>query len=239
MQPKTILFDFDDTLIDTHPVFTEATSEVKHTLSNFLNIPYEEVSKVFEESLVKAYHEVSINPVKEWPTTIQNMRDHFDIPNDLAVKIIDRMYKVYTTPPKLLEGSLEVLEHFKKDGYKLGLVTHAVEDWTHLKLSTHNLRQYFDHIEIADMNRHKSKEDWLKAIKALDTHPEKVAIVGDNVSGDIKAGYDVGVRKLIWLQKTQGWSVYTSGTLPEGTITIRNIKEVIEVLKQKSKDKKD
>jgi FMN phosphatase YigB (HAD superfamily) len=102
-----------------------------------------------------------------------------------------------------------------------------------LKIDTHGLRKYFDHIEICDVNRHKNSEDWKRTFYKLDVNPEYGTIIGDNIKGDIIAGHSIGVRKLFWINKAGAWTPYSTGDIPEETVTVGDLKEVIPILKQK------
>lgn len=230
MGSKTILFDLDDTLLDTHIVFTTAINEVKGYIVEESGEELEKVSDIFDKSLVRAYSEVSINPVKEWPTTLKYLQEQIPIPEDTVRKSIERMYSVYGTVPELFDGAKNVLQGLTDSGYTLGLVTHAVEDWTNLKLDKHNLRKYFKHIEICNIDRHKNSSDWHSAFTKLGVHPSKGVIVGDNIKGDIIAGSEIGTETLIWINKGNGWSVYSVGEIPKGTHEVKHVVEVPQVL---------
>ncbi|MBI2357297.1 HAD family hydrolase [Candidatus Dojkabacteria bacterium] len=231
---QTVLFDLDDTLLQTNAVFTSAIEKVKEIIGRDPNNKKEHVSEVFEKSLARAFNEVSVNPVNEWPLAFKYMREEIEISDETLDLVLQQMYGIYTTAPELTAGAVEILEYFSTRKYKVGLVTHAIEDWTNLKLDTHGLRKYFTHIEICDTNRHKNEDDWRKAFDVLQTHPSKGLIIGDNVRGDIIAGKAIGVEKLIWINNQFGWKVYQSGEVPEGTIEVKGLLEIIDLLEKQS-----
>ncbi len=233
MKPQAILFDLDDTLIETNQLFTDARKEMKTIIANEEELDYELVSQTFEESLVRAYNEVSVNPINEWPLAMKYLNEKIPISEAVRHKCIERAFEIYTKVPEIIDGTYEILEYFNNLGVKVGLVTHAIEDWTHLKLDTHNLKQYFHHIEICDANRHKNSEDWKRTFLKLDVHPEYGMIIGDNVKGDIIAGHSIGVKNLIWINRKEAWSVYTVGDIPKETVTVKHLNEILPTLKQK------
>ena len=125
---------------------------------------------------------------------------------------------------------METLETFSKSTVRLGLVTHANQEWTNFKLNGLNLRRFFEQVHIVHEDNHKTPEEWRAAIDHFGVEPYKAMVVGDNVKGDIQAAREIGVEKLVWIDHGRGWSLYRLGDVPEGTITVNGVNELIDAL---------
>jgi len=53
---------------------------------------------------------------------------------------------------------------------------------------------YIDHLQLADVDKHKSIEDWRLGVAGLGLQPSQVIGAGDNVSGDVVPMVKLGVR---------------------------------------------
>lgn len=232
MKQHTVLFDLDDTLIETNILFREKIGEIKRTIEKDTQLDYEIISNTLNESLIRAYQEVSVDPLRKDPLAMKYVKEALNLKDETVHNCLNIFSSIYLTSPTLSEGAIDTLEYFKVKGYKIALVTHATEDWSNLKIDTHGLRKYFNHIEICPVNRHKDSGDWSNAFSKLNIHPEKGMIIGDNIKGDIIAGYSIGVRKLIWINRPEAWRPYSTGDIPEGTIEVSSIKGVPEVLEK-------
>lgn len=132
--------------------------------------------------------------------------------------------------PSYFPGTISTLETFKATDRPRGLLTHAEEKWTNIKLVGLNLTGYFDKVKCVRVDKFKGPEDWLAAIQDFEVPPENVLAVGDSIKGDILAAHAVGVRYKVLIPTP--WSVYNIGheNLPEGTIKVENIGQVVEAI---------
>ena len=228
---KIILFDLDDTLVCTHDIFRTKMNEVKYKLVNISNTSFEEVTEVYRQIHEAGYSKYFVNFNLEFPYLVDELQKHYgfsDIEKESLLKIL---FSILETPLELKEGAIETLEYLKSKSYNLGLVTHALSDWTDFKLDSTGLRKYFSHIQIADPSKVKSSKSWLEGFHAMECKPEEGIVVGDNKTGDIKAAFDINTGKIFWLNNAVGWSMYNQGDLPEGVVEIKKITELIEYLK--------
>jgi len=73
-------------------------------------------------------------------------------------------------------------------------------------------------------------EAWVSGAKAARVSVEEVAAIGDNLKGDIESARKAGIKLLFWIKNKEAWSVYLSGTVPEGTLVIGEIGEFLKCL---------
>ena len=218
-----VLFDLDDTLIDTNLVFVKKVHAVLDHLSSSLSIDPEKLSRRFKAEQIKAHNKVAVNPEKLWPTILEKCGGIFGWEDEVTKEAFKSLMEIYTTLPKVLSGTVSTLEALKKAQKYLGVVTHASREWTDFKLEGLDLDKFFEHVELFDTNIHKSVSAWENAIKAFKIEPSNALVVGDSVKGDIQAAYKVGVRNLVWVNRDEAWDHYKKGKLPNGTIEIGGI----------------
>lgn len=227
---EVVLFDLDDTLIDTNAVFLKRVDYVLDHLSSKLSLDHKKLSARFEEELVKAHHKVAVNPNKLWIRVLTRCSATFDLDEDIINEAVEMLLGIYTIVPEILPGVISSLEAITRSKKFLGLVTHANREWTDFKLRSLDLENYFEHVELFDINIHKNTEAWKSAIKAFNVQPQNALVIGDSVKGDIQAAHEAGVRNLVWVNRDGAWDVYKEGELPEGAVEIRGIHELLEKL---------
>lgn len=226
---KAVLFDLDDTLLDT------CTWERGHERI-YLSYVGQKLSEIapdeFEASFHKAHRAAYLtNSVHSdrWRAIVSTLFDQY---GPQAGRVFEDalpiLMHIYEDSPPLFPGSQYTLSVFRNASDKVGLVTHAEEAYTYQKLKIHGLLSYFDVVQIADARKYKSKSDWKRAIDALEVRPEEVLVIGDNIKGDIQAAREVGVKYTVALPSS--WSVYAEGEIPDGTIQAKNIADVIPKL---------
>jgi len=225
---NSILFDLDDTLIETHLIFVRQIEKYLDTLSNNTKYTKKHLKKIFEESNIEVHEKILVNPIR-WKFVVKNISKKLDSKyKDVVISNIKILNEIYNIVPVINEGTVEVLNLLNKTHVKLALVTHANVKWTHFKLDSLGLKKYFEHIEIADENRFKEPQDWLAALNHLGISPKNSALIGDNVKGDIISGHSVGIKHLFLLPSP--WSYYANGDIPEGTIKLNSLAEFLPLL---------
>jgi putative hydrolase of the HAD superfamily len=103
-----------------------------------------------------------------------------------------------TCPKKgnLMPGAINVLEYLKGRSYQLSVITNGFEEIQHLKLTSGNLHEYFDHIITSQKAGHRkpAQEIFHFALQAHNIQNHEALMVGDNLITDIggakKAGID-------------------------------------------------
>ena len=120
-----------------------------------------------------------------------------------------------------------MLKVFRESRIKMVLVTHANVEWTNFKLDRSGLWEYFETVIIVDENGHKKSEDWKRGMDAVGVRPENCLVVGDSLGGDIRPGDELGART-VWLPSP--WSVYRQGEVPERTVVIDEIFDLLTAL---------
>lgn len=226
---KLVLWDLDDTILNTVVEFTGQMDKYIDSINSQLpQHSKDDLWQLLRKTNNEAYKTSAVSP-KRWIEVAKNMAKSLNVDEDVLNKGLPILMEIYETAPEFLEGSEDALKTFKKMGLPMGLVTHATEEWTKIKIEERGLQKYFDEIHIVNETKFKEAEDWKKAIDSFGVDPKNVLVLGDNLTGDICAVHSIGVGKIVYFPGL--WSVYSSGEIPQGTIVIeKGIKALIDTL---------
>ncbi len=182
----TVLFDWDDTLIDSIPARVKALDNVFKTAGITGQNPEEFFISLkgtsFQQSLERL---AKARGIKDDLFCLYRRTYWFD------VKGADTLYP----------GVKEMLNGLKRDGYKLGIVTNKFRDSVFeggqtgcvIELGRTKIKKYFSVIVgLEDVKEQKPHPEGInKAIKNLNVKPGQVLVVGDS-EADMGAGKAAG-----------------------------------------------
>lgn len=226
LEIEAVLFDLDDTLIYTSELFIQYMWEYATAIAEKAGLESEKIMEALQAINDEEYKSMGVNP-KRWTSVVEKLAKQFEEAEEEIVSNLGILMKIYTTGPRLREEARETLEIFRSTGVKMVLVTHANVEWTEFKLDSLDLWNYFDEIVIVDENGHKKSADWKRGMEAVGVEPVKCLVVGDSLGGDIRPGAELGART-VWMPSP--WSVYREGEVPENTVVIDKIAELLESL---------
>lgn len=184
--PQALLIDFDGTLGDTLPAWTDAfDAALKHHGVH-----------VAEEDVIRyCFHSCPDDVI----------RAH-DIPNGVAFKervwtsVVERMNSV-----EPFDEVIETLAALRSHGFKLAVVTNTRRVAIEPVLSRWNIRDHFEAVvTIEDVSYGKPDPAMLHcALNKLNVSPSRTYILGDSKS-DVVAGQRAGI-KTIGFSPPQNW----------------------------------
>jgi len=225
---KAVIFDLDDTLLDTHALIEEKLNAFKLFFhEHFPEKAPEELDRLIDEADMKVFETHSVSN-ERWNGLTTLVMASCGGTSDLYQQGAGILLSMYDESPKPFPGASETVRAFRSAVPHLGVVTHANEAYTNLKLATTGFGELFDHVQIADEWGHKSADDWKQAIQALGVQPREALVIGDSVRGDMRAAREAGVIHLVNLPSP--WEVYRLGDLPEGVMRVEKIDAVIPSL---------
>ncbi|MAT99477.1 MAG: hypothetical protein CL608_20235 [Anaerolineaceae bacterium] len=210
---KAVLFDMDDTLIDWSgleesmaAVETAHMQNVYHYLvaSGHTLPPFEDFWNQFRETLIQAWTEAK----KEWTMVsfAQVMQDSLIACGlDAAQLDIDAVLRAYdwNTVPGVVpfEDTLPVLDQLKNAGYKIGLITNAIQPmWMRdVELRAYGILDYLDvRLTSGDVGFMKPHPNiYWHALELLDVQPEEAVFVGDRPANDIAGANEAGITSVL------------------------------------------
>lgn len=226
---KAVLFDLDDTLLSTSPLIRELEDRyVTYVVSQQPELSPHDVLKTLRNEDTSVFMTHSVSKAR-WSALAHRLIDTYGPETEDAFhKGLAIFMSLYSTVPRMLPGALDTVQAFRCAADKMGVVTHADEYWTSLKLHKTGLSTFFDQVYVVPDDDHKNEDHWLKAINKLGVKPHEVLVIGDSVSGDITAAAHAGVKHLVLVPSQ--WSPYDAGVVPHGTIAVTGIDRVVDAL---------
>lgn len=221
---EVVLFDLDDTLLNTHPIFDrQIDAFIALAVSRLPEYQFKSLLEMLKEINDQAFRTHGVNP-NRWETVVVQMGERCgERAREVFNDGLPTLMEIYQIVPPVLPGAIQMLNLFNQTGVDMGLVTHANQKWTGLKLDNTGLRPFFQHILVVDEDRHKGSNDWASAASLFDKGPDQGMAVGDNLRGDVIAAAEAGFKKIVWVDKKDGWSMYRSGEVPEGVIVVSGV----------------
>mgnify|MGYP001586072762 FL=1 len=226
LEIEGILFDLDDTLIYTSEIFIMFMQNYASEVAGKIGVNAGEMMSALQEINDEEYKTMGVNP-KRWAAVVDKLAKRFEHGEKEIVDNLNILMNIYSIEPRMRTGVNTMLKIIRASGIKMGLVTHANVEWTKFKLDKLSLWDFFDQVIIVDENGHKKADDWKKGMDLLEVSPEKCLVVGDSLGGDIRPGDELGART-VYLPSP--WSVYRQGEVPERTVIINEIFELLAAL---------
>jgi putative hydrolase of the HAD superfamily len=230
-----VLFDLDDTLVAFDAVTNQSWKQVclEYTTSK---------PGLNPEALVAAIRKVSdwywsdperhrIGRNNMAPARRSIVREAFltmDLPEADADAMAERYSTVRLENMYLLPGAQSALDLLLSRGYRLGLLTNGDGETQRYKIERFGLAKYFERILIEGeigFGKPDVRIYWL-ALSALGLKPEQTYMVGDNLSWDVEAPQQMGI-KAIWIDR-KGMGLPVGSTAAPHRV-IRDISEVLSI----------
>ncbi len=228
---KLFIFDLDDTLIATNSIFKRKMHEASSLLSTKLNEPESSIFSQIEQGLSNARPTQKVNPIKLWAHALDSLQNSFPkISFDDRKRMENLLFQIYKEVPDVFEGAFELLQKIKEEKIQTAILSHAETEWTHFKLKSTGLSKYFDSVHTANVDQEKTSANWQSVVDNSGFSNNECAVIGDNITGDIISASKIGIKKLVWFDNKDNWSVHRHGDLPEGTIIVKDLKEVTSLL---------
>jgi len=206
--PRVILFDLDDTIVDFswnqaeswRLTCIEAEGETGAN-PGALHAAIGEAGRAFWADQDRAergrrdLHAASAEIIAEAFATLA-ITVPADLPRELSVRYRARREEGI----RLFEGATTVLEQLRAQGRRLALVTNGTSEEQRGKIERFNLERYFDHIQIEGEFGLGKPHDaaYRNALRAMRAEPASTWFVGDNLEWDVAAPQRHGIYG-IWV----------------------------------------
>jgi FMN phosphatase YigB (HAD superfamily) len=225
---KALLFDLDDTLINTNFLFKKYMAYFSEEVATSLNIESSYVFDRLSQINNEEYERFGVDPVKKWPAVLQRLGEELGNP-ELVLGKIDIIQQLYFAEPQVFPGVYSLLSELKSAGFLIGEVTHGETDWSLRKNEQTGLINYMDAIVAASVHGPKTKEHYLQCMNLLSVSPQECLITGDNIQGDILPAIDLGSRAI---NIVSPWSVYRRGNIPDKVVQIDHISDFFDAIQK-------
>lgn len=233
---ELLIFDLDDTLIDTSDIYWRARSAFVEKIIE-KGLDEDKVVKEFEriDSInIKKYGFDPTRYEKSMLTTYElflgNM--NYEIHDETLSYIKSCGRLIVENVPRLIDGATEVLSWASKH-YKLAVITRGEDCFQKQKLKKSGLFDYFDFIQVVPQ---KDANVFNNFLKNIGFYPQNTWIIGDSIKSDINPGIAIGAKCIFYAYKhphyywIQDYEYYTLGSFYK----VNNLYEIKEVLEAPS-----
>ena len=241
---KAVLFDMDDTLIDWSGLQGDInTIELRHwqnvyhylTDQGHLLPAFDDFWQQLREAMFNAWAEAK----KSWAGVSFAQLMHDFLQNcglDMTKIDIDDVLRAYNWSPLPgvgpFDDTLSVLEQLKNNGYKIGLITNAMQPmWMRdVELRAFGILDYLDaRLTSGDVGFMKPHPFiYWQALEMLEVQPEESVFVGDRPANDIVGANEAGLTSVLMAPPHLNREL--NGVRPNYTIS--KLEELLPILAQ-------
>nr|XP_046258007.1 N-acylneuraminate-9-phosphatase [Scatophagus argus] len=233
---KAILFDLDNTLIETTRAGVVALQKTSGLLKTTLALDDLTISNICDKFQQKLLHESfdpsagrSIDEVRvgHWEESIQEALGSCATPH-LAAQCY---YLWKNTRLEVLTLSPEICDLLKQlhRTYKLLLLTNGESQIQREKVKAVGCEEFFDAIVIG--GEHAEQKPFLSiftlCFRMLEVEAQDCVMVGDSLDTDILGAFNAGVRATVWISSAGG-AVPNGSVKPDYTIpTVLDLPQIL------------
>ncbi len=231
--PKTtaVIFDLDDTLIDTQAIYDETKSKIaKVIMREDIDMGEPEIIKKFETIGIRLFEKYRVRR-ERFTLTALKLYDilacHANSQTRITVKRIAE--SVFHKIPQAFSDTRSTLRLLRENGYRLGLFTEGPRDIQMRKVKLLGLHNYFQHISIVETKNILALKYLAKKLCGYDI-ASSIVYVGDSLSRDVSISKGCGFTT-VWKVPRYDWlnnNGHKAHVKPN--YTIRNLHELIPIL---------
>lgn len=235
-----IIFDLDDTLIDTSHVYWDARNGFAKLFCHH-NIPEQEIIDIFEKIDEENMRVYGLSPERYGHSMREAFKhiskSHKIDPSINSHSLIEELaLKVPTTIPDLIDGALELLQ-WTSERYTLSLLTRGIPEFQLKKIKTLKIDKYFKTVQVVEKKGSHEFQNFLQKIKAK---PSDCWVIGDSIKSDINPAIELGIDSILYLYShhTYFWR-QEYGAFAEGEFYLaKSLSDVRLILSEPSNFKK-
>jgi len=208
---RGVLFDVDDTLVNSRPAMEEALGIIARRLSGFA----ESMGMVAQHGVTEKLFEIDkrmhagfrYNRDEWWRTAAAELWPGLQLPGPLLKSLTEEYWGIVRERSLLYPDALPTIARLRREGYRLGAVTDT--DGTRgvklERMASLGLTGHFDAIVVGGEDTEGVKPDpepFLLAASRLGIPPEECVMVGDRPYTDIRGAKAAGMRA-VWLKRRE------------------------------------
>lgn len=190
---KLIIFDLDDTLVDTSDLYWKVREAF---IQYVLNAKYtrQQLEDIFEEIDTRNTKKFGYIPQRyEYTMVDMCVELKLDINEEQKLFIQNNARRILNEVPVLIPGALELLD-WAKGKFKMALMTRGIDEIQNRKIQKYNLSQYFgEAIEIVDS---KDETKFIKLIERFGVMNEQTVVIGDSIKAEINPALNIGAKAI-------------------------------------------
>lgn len=228
-----MIFDLDDTLVDTSDVYYRARTcflDVLRRVGIAPNLALKRFEEI-ESSHIAEYGFAPERYGKSMQVTYDMLARECGLSarEDIKKRLEECGRIVIEECPQLIDGALEVLDWASKR-YEMCLVTRGIADLQLRKTARVGISQYFKRIEVVAQ---KDADVLRRIIEKEGSAPSATWVIGDSIKSDINPAVEVGARCILYLYTHASYHWQQEyGDIPKGPFyvakTLPEIRDIIE-----------
>jgi putative hydrolase of the HAD superfamily len=229
---KLIVFDLDDTLVDTSDIYWRARTQFVEALA-LLGYEPNEVTEIFEEIDARHISMFGFVPERYGTSMVATynhiLEQHGHQPDLDVLRTIDSCGRVILDSiPKLIEDA-ELLLQWASKRFELVLLSRGEPLLQMKKLEYADLFRYFSEIKIVP---DKNADTFRLLIGAAGYSPEMTWVIGDSIRTDINPGIEAGATCILYGYKHHSyhWRQEHGHSAIGPFYKAHTLKEVIDIL---------
>lgn len=202
-----IMFDVDNTLVVTDKYFSDITYYLGMDIAEQIEISKssEVIAQELGNKIGEIYRRNKYHPILMDELCKEALKEYLSIENvsEDIQSVLDYWLKdFYLESPALNEGTVPLLKEIRRCQRKIGLHSHAQDEWTRIKAGviSEGLGESIPYF-FTDISLNKDKDRWIQSCEIIDTPIENVLVVGDNLYADIVPAIEAGCKHLIWIDR--------------------------------------
>lgn len=202
-----LIFDLDDTLLDTSDLYWRARSTFAKLISEEgfeEQIIVDEFEKIDTENMQElgfSPHRYGKSMLETYFLLCSRFNHH---PQQKTVAFINDVCSqiVIDAIPETIEGAIELLE-WAHEKFHLVLLTRGEEKLQYRKLQISNMIDYFREIHVVPF---KDKQVFQSILETTGFAPDSTWIIGDSIKSDINPGILIGAKCILYAYKHHSYS---------------------------------
>ena len=206
-QVKAVIFDLDETLIDSKKGTCEADKKItqminEHLKHRKLNLTKTQILREVRSFDDKMNREVKYDRDKWWQIIVNNLGLNMTLSKAFVRKLTIAYWYAYARSSKQYRDTFSTLRYLKKNGLLLGLLTDTdvLKGMKKRRISKLPFRHFFDAIVIAGEDTAKTKpspEPYELIARKLGVSASECVFVGDRTFTDIKGAKITGMKTVL------------------------------------------
>jgi len=233
------IFDFDGTLVESHPRRNVAHLKVCEFLLQRLNVVQGSIKKEILLNLISQM-EIEMNEKHIYDRNIwwkEAVKRYFSKDITISESSLKELTTIYwqtvSDESKVFPGAKDLLISLRQTGIQLGLMsdTDGLDGMKAQRIEDAGLVSFFDAILVPGEDTKETKpatQPFIKICELLGVAPEKCVHVGDNPKVDILGAKELGMKTIILTPDKTRFKEKT--LVPDYLIELKDIKKLEELI---------
>lgn len=232
------IFDFDGTLVESHPRRNVAHSKVCEVLLKHLNSKGSIIREVLSNLISQMEIEMNQKHIYDrdiwWKDAVKRyFSKDISISESTLLELTNIYWQTVIDESLVFPGVEHLLQSLKQKQILLGIIsdTDGLKGMKAKRITESGLREFFDQILVPGEDTPEtkpSKQPFVKICELLGVAPENCVHIGDNPKTDISGARELGMKTIILIPDKKRFKEKT--LVPDLLIEIKDIKKLEKLI---------